>query len=460
MRVDDDEDDGCAEDSEDIDGMLDITLHHASNIHNICIYGNQDVYAKFSITQTQDAVYSTQPVRGGGKNPVFNQSLQILISKLHAVLKCELWMMSCEHNYLQDQLLGFVLVPLCDLMGMGKITADYSLTSTELFHTPAGIVCLSLSFYKRCSQPLLSDMMLSCVKLNGGRHGSAAYSHTVKENGNTPVDYNSIEFPDLQVASENQQLISMYMKIVSGDSNMDDVSNGGDAPQIENGVKSKPQGIDSAGLMPRGAKDSKFKFGKSSLQGDCQLSLNTGENNRCDSWSEAMAQDTLPPSSLSNGHQHDVQGKTVSLSADQMTNAKPSSISVCSNGLQSSPSPTSVSPSRVHSSSDGKVIGSGDGQEGVSSLTNLPLVSISLEPEVPVVQQQIVDMYMKSMQQFTDSLAKMKLPFNVDGDTPHESGSNADSNESHQGSQKNAIATSESLAKDGPRLFYGSRAFF
>eukprot|EP00250_Pteridium_aquilinum_P027491 c35057_g1_i1 orf=1-348(-) len=33
-----------------IDGVLDITLHHARDIHNICIYGNQDVYAKFSIT--------------------------------------------------------------------------------------------------------------------------------------------------------------------------------------------------------------------------------------------------------------------------------------------------------------------------------------------------------------------------------------------------------------------------
>lgn len=41
-------------------------------------------------------------------------------------------------------------------------------------------------------------------------------------------------------------------------------------------------------------------------------------------------------------------------------------------------------------------------------------MSVNLEPEQTVVQEQIVDMYMKSMQQFTESLAKMKLPMDIE----------------------------------------------
>lgn len=36
--------------------------------------------------------------------------------------------------------------------------------------------------------------------------------------------------------------------------------------------------------------------------------------------------------------------------------------------------------------------------------------NINLEAEQNAMRQQIVDMYMRSMQQFTESLAKMKLP--------------------------------------------------
>ncbi|PPR96429.1 hypothetical protein GOBAR_AA24236 [Gossypium barbadense] len=43
-----------------------------------------------------------------------------------------------------------------------------------------------------------------------------------------------------------------------------------------------------------------------------------------------------------------------------------------------------------------------------------PFVSVNIEPDQKVVQQEIVDMYMKSMQQFTESLAKMKLPLDID----------------------------------------------
>ncbi|KAL2932583.1 DNA replication licensing factor MCM6 [Bienertia sinuspersici] len=41
-----------------------------------------------------------------------------------------------------------------------------------------------------------------------------------------------------------------------------------------------------------------------------------------------------------------------------------------------------------------------------SNKTVTPLVTVNVEPEEKLVQQDIVDMYMKSMQQFTESLAK------------------------------------------------------
>jgi hypothetical protein len=64
-----------------------------------------------------------------------------------------------------------------------------------------------------------------------------------------------------------------------------------------------------------------------------------------------------------------------------------------------------------------------------------------------MVQQDIVDMYMKSMQQFTESLAKMKLPLDIESG-PTSSGSSS--------TDKNVQASKNT----GSRVFYGSRAFF
>ncbi|CAL5393922.1 unnamed protein product [Camellia sinensis] len=65
---------------------------------------------------------------------------------------------------------------------------------------------------------------------------------------------------------------------------------------------------------------------------------------------------------------------------------------------------------------DGTSVG-GHGSSEVSKLET-PLSSVSfalpnIEPEKKMVQQEIVDMYMKSMHQFTESLAKMKLPLEI-----------------------------------------------
>ncbi|PAL55937.1 hypothetical protein CEJ83_21670, partial [Acinetobacter baumannii] len=63
--------------------------------------------------------------------------------------------------------------------------------------------------------------------------------------------------------------------------------------------------------------------------------------------------------------------------------------------------------------------GESDSSGGVlSDAINKPVVSVNIEPEQKVVQQDIVDMYMKSMQQFTESLAKMKPPLDIDSGPP------------------------------------------
>ena len=48
-----------------------------------------------------------------------------------------------------------------------------------------------------------------------------------------------------------------------------------------------------------------------------------------------------------------------------------------------------------------------------------PIIKVDVVPENGDVQQDVVDMYMKSMQQFIESLAKMKLSMDLDVRTNH-----------------------------------------
>jgi hypothetical protein len=70
------------------------------------------------------------------------------------------------------------------------------------------------------------------------------------------------------------------------------------------------------------------------------------------------------------------------------------------------------------------------------------------------MQKQIVDMYMRSMQRFTESLAKMKLPMDVD--KPEREDRSGDVIQNHE----NKKLEIDNKKKDGSRVFYGSRAFF
>jgi len=60
-------------------------------------------------------------------------------------------MLSNVRNDPQDQLLGFDLVPLSKvLIKNGKIERGFSLSSTELFHSPVGFVQLSIAYSGVC----------------------------------------------------------------------------------------------------------------------------------------------------------------------------------------------------------------------------------------------------------------------------------------------------------------------
>ncbi|KAK4750611.1 hypothetical protein SAY87_004093 [Trapa incisa] len=139
-------------------------------------------------------------------------------------------------------------------------------------------------------------------------------------------------------------------------------------------------------------------------------------------------------------------------------------ISVSTNGVSSPSIPTSTqsseapsaaikspAPSEEHEPRPpelAKKDQNGESSEGVSSSPFAkPVISVNLEPEQNAVQQQdIVDMYMKSMQQFTESLAKMKLPLDLESEKANP--------------EKNSSSEGNASKNNGSRVFYGSRAFF
>lgn len=138
--------------------------------------------------------------------------------------------------------------------------------------------------------------------------------------------------------------------------------------------------------------------------------------------------------------------------------------SVSTNGVSSHSAPASSESSdaaaaskpsgheQVSGTKEGQNVDVKDGESDSSSVVPnnafpKPIVTVNIEPEPQMVQQDIVDMYMKSMQQFTESLAKMKLPMDIESE-PTSSGNS--STEQKLQPAKNSSS----------RVFYGSRAFF
>ncbi|XP_024523500.1 uncharacterized protein LOC9638007 [Selaginella moellendorffii] len=387
-------------------GILEVRVHDAQGIHNICIYDKQDVFAKFSFTHGKAEPVCTQVIAKAGKNPVFNESFQLPVTCPNSVLKCEMWMSSRAHSYLEDQLLGFALVPLSSLASKGQDQPEaYGLSSTELFHSPAGIVRLTLAFREGA---LASDDHASpadqcspgpVVVVKKKKHGFIKVfedGHASSSSGSESPpwqgdggEFERIEFPDLQAASEDQQLVSSYLEISSSSHNSSGIVTG---PSLLFEAKSSSKDHDSGNLT----------------------------SSHHHQYHRAAEKNSSPSSSE--------VGTTCSDDHDQSSD---------SSGVSSGP------PSDHHGlgeSCKAQPPCRGSSQEASSS---------SISSDSPDMQQQFVDMYMKSMQQFTEALAKMQLP--LDLDRKDTSTPNAKKSKSHQDSGDHG---------KNHRVFYGSRAFF
>ncbi|XP_010910018.1 uncharacterized protein [Elaeis guineensis] len=375
-------------------GHLEVFVHQARDIHNICIYHKQDVYAKLCLTCDPEATVSTKIINGGGKNPVFNDNLRLNVQTIDTSLKCEVWMLSRVKNYLEDQLLGFALVPLSEVvLANGKLEQEFSLSSTDLFHSPAGFVQLSISYIGSSPEVMAIPAPMA----------SAIPDVTLPDSGKDdaiPCDYEKIEFPDWKIVNENQLMVSQYFGIPC--TNLDGpssecliTSENGNCPDDDAGVHVVESFSTDNSLVSAG-----------SLKNDTPVSsVSTTESPR-----------VFPTSSQSI--------------------SDPSATSSC---LSQKDKSAEVTEGEADSSSGGRS----------DNAFTKPIISINIEPEQTIDQKDIVDMYMKSMQQFTESLANMKLPVDIENSSP--TTENATS-----GSEKKLPATKGT----GSKVFYGSRAFF
>lgn len=381
---------------EDCIGVLDVYVHQARDIHNICIYHKQDVYAKLCLTSDPENTVSTKTINGGGRNPVFNDNVRLNVWTIDSSLKCEIWMLSRVRNYLEDQLLGFALVPLSEvLLKNGKLEKEFSLSSTDLLHSPAGFVQLSLSYSGASPEVMAIPAIPTALATN-------ATEQDTEISESLPSDFDKIEFPDPKIDNEDQLMVSEYFALPCNS-------------------------LDSESSESLGASDAENHL-SSEVGVHVVESFSTGtvesiQHSKIDS----------PPSSVSTNGVSSPSDPASSESFD---------------ALEASKSPNQERDSAPKESSADVKDGESDSSGGVptDALTK-PVVAVNIEPEQKVVQQDIVDMYMKSMQQFTESLAKMKLPLDLDSG-PTNSG-NSSSDQKLQASKNT-----------GSRVFYGSRAFF
>ncbi|KAJ0578566.1 putative C2 domain-containing protein [Helianthus annuus] len=328
-------------------GVLQVHIHQARDIQNICIYHKQDVYAKICITSNPEKSVTTQTINGGGQNPVFNETLQINVPTIDSSLKCEIYMLSRVRNYLEDQLLGFALIPLSEiLIKNGKLENEFTLSSTDLFHSPSGFVHLSLSY---------TGASPDVIAISPPPAGERVATESEL------AEFDKIEFPDPKIANENHMMVSEYY------------------------------GLSSESLV--------------SSDTDDQTEPHVVEQ------SVEVPKPESPPTSVSTNESQCASQEYDSVPKEKEKPAK-------------------------------------NGDLESENLVKKPIVTINTDFDEKVVQQDFVDLYMKSMQQFTESLAKMKLPLDVvEKEGPDSGKSGSDQKiQTPNGSQG--------------RVFYGSRAFF
>ncbi|GMI85230.1 hypothetical protein like AT5G55530 [Hibiscus trionum] len=372
---------------DDFVGVLEVYVHQARDIHNICIYHKQDVYAKLCLTSDPERTVSTKIINGGGRNPVFNDNVRLNVQTVDSSLKIEIFMMSRVKNYLEDQLLGFALVPLSEIiLKNGKLEKEFSLSSTDLFHSPAGFVQLSLAYVGSSPEVMaITDTPKDLIA-----------DETLKDSRISECELENIEFPDPKIVNENQIMVSEYFRIPCSN-------------------------LDSESLVTSDVEN--------------QVSLDISVN----------AVESFSPATVHSVQVPKLDSPPRSVSTNGVSSPSASAISKSSDGLAAS----KTSTEEYSSAPKEKTVDVG-GSDSVSSCQSNSITKpVSFVPEQKVVQQEIVDMYMKSMQQFTESLAKMKLPLDIDY------GATKSENSSTTTDQKiQAPKTTSS------RVFYGSRAFF
>uniref|UniRef100_A0A0A9CEN3 C2 NT-type domain-containing protein n=1 Tax=Arundo donax TaxID=35708 RepID=A0A0A9CEN3_ARUDO len=339
-------------------------------------------------------------------------------------------MLSRVKNYLQDQLLGFALVPLPEVVAAdgGTLAREFPLTTSDLFQTPSGFLQLELSYIgvvpevvpiSPTPKPALAD-----PEEEPGNAGAG--------DGNGK-EYEKIEFPDLNLVEENQIMVSEYT------------------------------GLPCAAVEPQSSESlltSEDGDGATTVNHDAGVRLVESfstENSTADSVG-AFRSDT-PVSSVSTTDSPAV----AAVPATPQSNSEPSGIAHSSAELKEK---------AVSEAADAEVDSFRTVQESPAvnspgtvseNAADKPVVSVNIEQEVKVDQNQIMDMYMKSMQQFTESLAKMKLPLDMDNGSEKSGGtaaatSDADSSGADSSTVKKQTAGQQE--KPSPKVFYGSRAFF
>ncbi|KAL4324060.1 hypothetical protein GQ457_11G012610 [Hibiscus cannabinus] len=374
-------------------GVLEVYVHQARDIHNICIYHKQDVYAKLCLTSDPESTVSTKIINGGGRNPVFNDKVRLDVHTVDSSLKIEIFMMSRVRNYLEDQLLGFALVPLSEvILKNGKLEKEFSLSSTDLFHSPSGFVQLSLTYVG--SSPEIMDILAMPKDL--------VAEETLKDSEISECELEKIEFPDPNIVNENQMMVSEYFGVPC--SNLESESSEGLVTLVTSDAE---KGVISDMCV-------------NVVESFSPATVNSIKVPKLDS----------PPSSVS-------------------TNGISSPSAAASSKSYDCPAASKTSAEEHNSSPKEKTVDVGDSDSVSSSQSDSIAKPLNFVPEQKVVQQEIVDMYMKSMQQFTESLAKMKLPLDINNEATESKNSSTTTDQKIQASKTTSS-----------RVFYGSRAFF
>ncbi|KAL8131143.1 uncharacterized protein LOC141711332 [Apium graveolens] len=443
---------GGLENSKPVIGVLDVYIHQARDVQNICIYHKQDVYAKICLTDDPEKSASTHTVNGGGRDPVFNENLWLDVRTIESSLKCEIWMLSRIKNYLQDQLLGFALVPLTDVViENGKLANEFSLTSDDMFHSPTGSVRLTLAYNGASPEVLEIPSTHSSLLARAVEQCNEGIS-------SLPREYEMIEFVDPKLANENEMMVAEYYAIPCANLNSEDPKSI-DNNIPDNNIHSEVYALAPAVESTEVTEDAKVPTSQNVSINE-SLSIPVITNSASPSVSVLTSSPSVVcdnPGALKSvvspeETTEDVAKVPEVVERDAISHDEKTEDVAKASDFESHPEKTEdaakasdfvnqnvVSPN---------VMTKNVGEAHVSNAIK-PLVSVNAEVEQKVVQQDYAAIYMKSMEQFSEALAKMAFPYEAGKAAPIEK-------------ERKESANKEQASKDSgrPKVFYGSRAFF